>query len=68
MKQENIQFIENYLMQMWSILNIDRPSNWDSLLEYIIEDVKSSSSYLLDGNYHSGDIELAFRRFFERIE
>jgi hypothetical protein len=68
MKQENINFIKNHLMQMWSKHNIDRPSNWNNLLAYVVEDVMSSSSNLIDGDYHSGDVEIAFRRFFERIE
>jgi hypothetical protein len=65
MEQHDIKFIENHLHEMWLKLNLDRPSNWENLLEYVIEDVKSSSSYLLDGDYHGGDVEIAFRRFFE---
>jgi hypothetical protein len=51
MKQENIDFIKNHLTQMWSKQNIDRPSNGNNLLEYVVEDVMSSSSYLIDGDY-----------------
>jgi hypothetical protein len=66
MEQDDIKFMESHLFKMWTMLQLDRPSNWDELLSYVIEDVRCSSSYLIDGDYHSGDIEIAFRRFFER--
>lgn len=61
-----MKFIENHLTQMWLKLNLDFPSNWTSLVLFVFEDVKVSSDYLLNGDFHSGDIEIAFRRFFEK--
>ena len=60
-----MKFIENHLTQMWLKLNLDFPSNWTSLVQFVFEDVKVSSDYLLNGDFHSGDVEIAFRRFFE---
>lgn len=65
MDTKSINFIETYLWKMWRKLNLDKPNNWDEILMFVIEDVEATSSYLIDGDFHSGDIEITFRRFVE---
>lgn len=65
MDNESKRFVENHLCAMWCKLNIDKPSNWDRMVAFVAEDVEETSNYQFNGDFHSGDIEIAFRRFFE---
>ena len=67
MDKKSKTFIEEHLWEMWLKLNLDKPSNWDEIVEFVIEDVESASGYLINGDFHSGDVEIAFRRFVESI-
>jgi hypothetical protein len=58
-------FIEKHLWEMWCKLGLDKPSNWEEFLIFVAEDIEESSNYLTNGDFHSGDIEIGFRRFFE---
>mgnify|MGYP000923230932 CR=1 FL=1 len=60
-------FIEKHLWELWLKLNLDKPSNWNVIVEFVINDVETASSYLNDGEFHSGDVEIAFRRFVESV-
>jgi len=67
MDKKSKSFIENHLYEMWSKLNLDKPSNWDEIVEFVSEDVEATSDYSRNGDFHSSDIEIAFRRFTESI-
>ena len=58
-------FIENELWQLWLTLNLGKPSNWDKIVKFVIKDVEETSVYLMNGDFHSGDVGIAFRRFVE---
>ena len=60
-------FIENCLNDIFLKIGIDKPANFDLIAKFIIEDVKASSSYSINGDFHSGDVDIAFRRFIECI-
>lgn len=55
-------FIESTLKEIYRTIGIDQPSNHDSILEFIIEDVESAA----DEDFHDGDIAIAFRRYLEK--
>lgn len=65
MDEKSKQFVEQCLFKLWHTLNLDTPSNWDDILEFVIDDVTSASGYLLDGYFNSEDVGIAFRRFIE---
>jgi hypothetical protein len=58
-------FVETHLIFICQKIGIDRPTNFDKILSFMIEDVKSASGFYIDGDYHSGDVEIAFRRYLE---
>jgi hypothetical protein len=43
-------------------IGIDVPSNYEAIVDYIYEDVCDSAD---DTNWHSGDVDIAFRRWIE---
>ena len=65
MDKNSSAFVEEHLLELWRRLNLDMPNNWDDILNFVIEDVASASGYSIDGDFHSGDIEIPFRRFIE---
>lgn len=54
--------IERILINMWSSIGIDIPSNYEDIVQYCYEDVMECAD--LD-NWHSGDVSIAFRRWIE---
>tara|TARA_Y100001963_G_C6763837_1_gene441124 strand:- start:239 stop:421 length:183 start_codon:yes stop_codon:yes gene_type:complete len=50
------------LIDIFNRINIDTPNNFDTILEYVIEDVQSSAD---KENWHDGDVAIAFRRWME---
>ena len=60
------KFIEQNLVDIFVKIGIDKPANFDTILDFIIDDVKEASSYHIDGNYSSEDVNIAFRRFLEK--
>ena len=65
MDKKSKEFIEHHLRTMWLKLNLDNPRNWESLVSFVIDDVESASGYMINNDFHSGDVEIAFRRFIE---
>jgi hypothetical protein len=66
MDDESKKLVEEWLIQLWRKLCLDRPSNWGDILEFVINDVTSTSGYLIDGYFNSDDVGIAFRRFIEQ--
>lgn len=62
LNENQIKFIEKCLWELWSKLNLDKPSNWESLVNFVVDDILETTNV-----FHSGDIEISFRRFFETI-
>jgi len=57
------KFINNYLIgTTYPAIGIDKPENHDSIVEFIVEDVKETAD---PKDWHSGDVDIAFRRFLE---
>lgn len=50
------------LMNIFSTIGIDKPINFDEILEFCYEDVMSSAELQ---DWHSGDVAIAFRRWIE---
>ncbi len=55
--------VEYYLINLWMLIGIDRPANHDEILEFIHDDVEDAADPI---DYHSGDMNIAFRRFLEK--
>jgi hypothetical protein len=54
--------IASLLIDIFDRVGINTPSNFDSIAQYCYEDVCETAD--LD-NWHSGDVEIAFRRWIE---
>ena len=50
------------LIDIFDRINIATPSNFDEILEFVIEDVDASAD---KDNWHDGDVSIAFRRWIE---
>ena len=56
------EFVNKYMLNKWCEIGIDKPTNHDEIVEYIVEDVKETADPV---DWHSGDIDIAFRRWIE---
>ena len=56
------EFVNKYMLHKWTIIGIDKPTNHDEIVEYIVNDVKETADKV---DWHSGDIDIAFRRWIE---
>ena len=54
--------ITGLLVDIFDRINIDTPSNFDEILEFVIEDIDASAD---KDNWHDGDVAIAFRRWIE---
>lgn len=54
--------IKRMLIQMWSIIGIDIPHNFEDIAQYCYEDVCETAD---PEEWHSGDVSIAFRRWIE---
>jgi hypothetical protein len=52
------------LENIYLTIGIDKPSNHDNIVEFIVNDVEVSADPI---NWHSGDIAIGFRRFIESV-
>lgn len=59
------EFIEETLRVVFQRIGIDMPANFDSILEFVVNDIEEASGFQIDGNYTSEDVLIAFRRFIE---
>ena len=58
-KQEEIT---SMLIDIFDRINIDTPSNFDDILDFVVEDVDAAAD---KENWHDGDVAIAFRRWIE---
>ena len=54
--------ITSMLIDIFDRINIDVPSNFDEILEFVVDDVEASAD---KENWHDGDVAIAFRRYIE---
>ena len=54
--------ITEMLIDIFDRINIDTPSNFDDISEFVIEDVEDAAD---KENWHDGDVAIAFRRWIE---
>lgn len=59
MKKEIQEFL---LGTFFPSIEMDKPLNFDEILEFIVEDVNSAAD---PEHWHSGDVVIAFRRWIE---
>ena len=55
--------IKRILIDMWTTIGIDIPSNHDEIVQDCYEDVCETAD---PENWHSGDVAIAFRRWIEK--
>jgi hypothetical protein len=55
--------IEFNLLDLFMRMNMDKPSNFDTILEYVYEDVCESADEI---NWSVGDVVIGLRRWIER--
>jgi hypothetical protein len=58
-KQKEITIM---LIDIFDRITMDTPSNFDDILEFIINDVEETADKI---NWHDGDVTIAFRRWIE---
>ncbi len=54
--------VVSHLLIMFAKLGIDRPSTFDDMVDFIVNDIEEAADPI---NWHSGDIEIGFRRYLE---
>lgn len=54
--------IEKIFLGLLLNLGMDKPSNFDEIVDFIYKDISETSD---PDNWHSGDVVIAFRRFIE---
>lgn len=54
--------ITEMLIDIFDRINIDIPSNFDEILEFVVNDVKETAD---KENWHDGDVAIGFRRWIE---
>jgi hypothetical protein len=54
--------ITSLLIDIFDRINIDTPSNFDNILEFVYNDICESADKI---DWHDGDVAIAFRRWIE---
>lgn len=54
--------IASMIIDIFDRINIDMPSNFDDILEFVYNDVCETAD---ENNWHDGDVAIAFRRWIE---
>jgi hypothetical protein len=54
--------IESMVYKIYRKIGIDKPENHDEIVDFIVNDVKETADPI---DWHSGDVDIAFRRFLE---
>jgi len=60
--KEDIYFIERELCAIYSAIGCDTPLNHRDILDFVVSDIDEAADLC---DWHSGDVEIAFRRFIE---
>ena len=64
MQSLTVKWVEvmSMLIDIFDRINIDMPSNFDDILEFVYNDVCETAD---ENNWHDGDVAIAFRRWIE---
>lgn len=54
--------VTGLLIDLFDRINIDMPSNFDKILDFVYEDVCETAD---PKDWHDGDVAIAFRRWIE---
>lgn len=54
--------IASMIIDIFDRINIDMPSNFDDILEFIYNDICETAD---EKDWHDGDVAIAFRRWIE---
>ena len=54
--------VVTHLFIMLTKLGIDKPSTFDDIVDFIVGDIQDSADTI---GWHTGDIEIGFRRYLE---
>jgi hypothetical protein len=57
--------VVDWLRELHGHIGIDRPSNFDYIVEFMVDDIKCAADEI---DWHSGDIAIAYRRLIETAE
>lgn len=57
--------ITGLLIDIFDRINIDTPSNFDIILDFVVDDVNETADPI---DWHDGDVAIAFRRWIESNE
>lgn len=55
--------IETQLLTMFSRINMDRPENFDDIVEFCVADIRETANV----EFSEGDVTIAFRRYVEKL-
>lgn len=56
------KLIERLVLDIIQRIGIDKPENFDDIVDFCLQDVRETAD---SENWHSGDVDIAFRRFIE---
>lgn len=56
--------VTRILIDIFDRINIDTPSNFNEILDFVYEDVCETADPI---DWHDGDVAIAFRRWIEKI-
>jgi hypothetical protein len=59
---EKKELVQAILMDIFTNMGIDRPTNFDEISEFVFDDVCETAD---ENNWHSGDVAIGFRRWIE---
>ena len=61
-RAEKVKRVEACIIDIYMAIGIDRPHNHDAILDFCFNDVNEAAC---PDNWHSGDVDIAFRRWIE---
>jgi hypothetical protein len=63
-EQNNLKEIEIELIKLFTRIGIDRPDNFDNILDFVVSDVEETASPV---DWSDADVAIAFRRRIESV-
>ena len=54
--------IETMVINIFTRIGCDLPDNWEDIVQFVYEDILETAD---KDNWHSGDVDIAFRRWIE---
>lgn len=60
--RKKTKIIASMLFDIFQRIQIDRPDNFDEILNFVVDDVDETADRF---HWHDGDVAIAFRRYIE---